>query len=99
MYGGALVGSVAGASAASAAAASQRVILGGPIVSVDSDYFVRLVSENRDKLLVVHAVVGVFSKTHVYATSYKGFTFVTKTKEPLPITPDVEAKGIWFPMV
>ena len=89
MYG--VPGAVAGASE------QVHLILGGPIVSVDGDYFVRLVSENRDKLLVVHAVVGIFSKTHVYATNYKGFTFVTKTKEPLPITPDVEAKRIWLP--
>ena len=95
MYGA--PGAVAGAAAAAAASQQVHLILGGPIISVDSEYFVRLVSENRDKLLVAHAVVGIFSKTHVYATNYKGFTFVTKTKDPLPITPDVEAKMIWLP--
>ncbi len=97
MY-GAIGGAVAASSAAAASAHVRRLVLGGPIVQVDSNYFARIVSGNRDKILVVHAVIkGLFSEKHVYATNYKGFTFVTKTKEPLPITPDVEAKKIWLP--
>ncbi len=96
MYGAG--GVAAASSAATASAYSRRLILGGPMVAVDTDTFLRIVSGNRDKVLVVHAVVkGLFSEKHVYATNYKGFTFVTKTKEPLPITPDVEAKKIWIP--
>ncbi len=97
---GATGGAIAAASggAASAVISTQRFILGGPLALVDRDTFLRIISGNRDKLLVVHSVIkGFFSEKHIYATNYKGFTFVTKTKEQLPITPDVEAKKIWLP--
>ena len=92
------LGAVVGTAIFSDTTTSQLFVLGGPIVRVESDYFVRLVSDKRENFLVVHTVIGIFSKSHIYATSYKGFTLVTKTKDPLPIVPDVEAESIWLPV-
>ncbi len=91
-------GAIVAASGGATSAVIQRLLLGGPLALVDRDTFLRTISDNRDKLLVVHSVIkGFFSEKHIYATNYKGFTFVTKMKEQLPITPDVEAKKIWLP--
>ena len=97
MYAGAVA---AGGAAGAAASASsiKRLILGGPVALIDKDTFLNIVSKNREEVLVVHSLIkGLFSEKHVYATSYKGFVFVTKAKEPLSIVPDVEAENLWLP--
>ncbi len=80
---------------AAAAQQAQRVLVGGVIVVVDSSSFMNILSRLRDKdVMVIHGLVGVFSKTHVYLIPYQGIVFLTKSKDPLPITPNIEAREL-----
>ena len=81
--------------AAAAAQQAQRVLVSGVIVFVDSSTFMKILSRLRDKdIMIIHGIVGVFSKTHVYLVPYQGVVFTVKSKDPLPITPDIEAKEL-----
>ena len=81
-----------------AAATAQRVLVGGVIVFVDSSTFMKILSRLRDKdIMIVHGITGVFSKIHVYLVTYQGVVFIVKSKDPLPITPDIEAKELRLP--
>jgi hypothetical protein len=81
MTNGAAAGGASGAAAA-AAAIANAVKASGAIVSVESSDF-EVILRRSDTPLVVCAQAGVFSKKHVYLTSYKGFVFHTKTPTPL----------------
>ena len=88
----------AAGAAASAAYQAQRVLVGGVIVVLDSTSFMSILSKLKDKgAMVIHGVVGLLSKTHVYLIPYQGMVFLAKSKTPLPITPDVEAKELRLP--
>ncbi len=95
----AAVGAAAGVAGATAAAQqAQRVLVGGVIVIVDPMTFMNILSRLRDKgVMVIHGVVGLLSKTHVYLIPYQGMVFLVKSKDPLPITPDIEAREIRLP--
>ena len=90
----AIAGAAAGAAVATVTVA-QRVLVGGVIVIVDSTTFMSILSRLKDKgVMVIHGVTGLLSKTHVYLLPYQGIVFLTKSKNPLPITPDIEAREI-----
>jgi len=94
----AVAGAAAGATGAAVAQQAQRVLVGGVIVIVDPMTFMNILSRLRDKgVMVIHGVVGLFSKTHVYLIPYQGMVFLVKSKDPLPITPDIEAREIRLP--
>lgn len=86
--------------AAAAAQQAQRVLVGGVIVIVDSTTFMNILSRLKDKgIMVIHGVTGLLSKTHVYIVPYQGVVFLTESKNPLPITPDIEAREIRLPPI
>ena len=94
----AVAGATAGAAGAAAVQQAQRVLVGGVIVIVDPMTFMNILSRLRDKgVMVIHGVVGLLSKTHVYLIPYQGMVFLVKSKDPLPITPDIEAREIRLP--
>lgn len=96
---GATVAAAAGGAAASVQRA-QRVLVGGVIVVVDPASFMNILSRLKDKgVMVIHGVMGLLSKTHVYLIPYQGMVFLAKSKDPLPITPDIEAGEIRLPPI
>jgi hypothetical protein len=85
--------------AAAAAAIAQAIKASGAIVRVEPQDFARFVAR-QEAPLVVHARGGVFRKHYQYLTSYRGFVFFTKSREPLPLPGKVElvaAGSIWVP--
>jgi hypothetical protein len=87
------------AAGAAAAAIANAIKASGAIVSVESSDFEAIVRRS-DAPLVVCAQAGVFSKKHLYLTSYKGFVFHTKTQTPLPLPGAAEiinANKVWIP--
>ncbi len=83
------------AAAAGAAIAVRRLIVGGLIAVLDNDVFIRVANELRKRgAFVIHGLTGVFSKSHVYLLPYNGITFVTKSREPLPIAVDIEVESL-----
>lgn len=93
-------GATPGYSAAAAhAAIAQAVKASGAIVKVDVSAFNTILSKTG-KSLVVYAKGGFLSGGHQYLTSYKGFVFFTKSKEPLQLpssTEVVKSDKIWIP--
>ena len=83
--------------AAAALAAAQRVFVGGVIVFVDPETFMKVLSKLKN-IVVIHGVKGVINKTHVYIAVYQGVVFLTESKDLLPITPDIEAKSLQLPI-
>jgi hypothetical protein len=61
----------------------------GSIVSVTPDDFRRVVSKNEDALVIFH-YGGTFKKHYKYLTTYKGFTFYTKSDSKLSFNLPVE---------
>jgi hypothetical protein len=61
---------------------SSLVTVGGLAVKLDPYYFQQFVV--REDLPVVHGIIGVFTKNHVYLTVHDGITFYTKVQNPLP---------------
>lgn len=91
-------GAAAGAGA-HAAAVANAIKASGAIIRVEVDDFIRILKK-QDAGLVIHSHGGVFSKSHKYMTSYRGFVFFTKSKEALflkPGTEVIEATTIWMP--
>lgn len=93
---GAVIASAA-VGAAAALAAAQRVFVGGVIVFVDPETFMKVLSKLKN-IVIIHGVKGVINKTHVYIAVYQGVVFLTESKDLLPITPDVEAKSLQLPI-
>ncbi|MDO8056744.1 MAG: hypothetical protein Q6361_07780 [Candidatus Hermodarchaeota archaeon] len=61
---------------------ASRVTVGGLAVKLDPYYFQQFAV--REDLPVVHGIIGVFSKHHVYLTVHDGMTFYTKVEDHLP---------------
>lgn len=93
---GAVIASAA-VGAAAALAAAQRVFVGGVIVFVDPETFMKVLSKLKN-IVIIHGVKGVINKTHVYIAVYQGVVFLTESKDLLPITPDIEAKSLQLPI-
>jgi hypothetical protein len=82
-----------------AAAMAQAIKASGAIVQVESDVFAQVVAR-QDAPLVIHATGGVFRTNYQYLTSYRGFVFFTKSRDPLPLPARAEllnARRIWIP--
>ena len=85
--------------AAAAAAIAKAIKASGVIVRVTPQEFDAIL-KRAEKPLVIHAQGGVFSKSHLYLVSYKGFAFQTKSATALTLPSDaeiVEAEKIWVP--
>ena len=86
--GGAVVAAIANAKRAS-----------GVVVSVTPENFSTILARAENPL-VVHATGGVFSTNYQYMTSYRGFAFYTKSRQPVQLpagTELVRAESIWIP--
>jgi hypothetical protein len=84
---------------AAAAAIANAIKASGAIVRVDAETFERLLRK-LEKPLIVYSRGGLFSSNHQYLTSYKGFTFFTKSREQIDLPNGVEvviANKIWIP--
>ena len=85
--------------AAAAAAIANAIKASGIFVKVSQQDFQSIVNRN-EKPLVIAATGGIFTTNYQYLTSYKGFSFYTKTSAPLMFSPKAEivnAKKIWIP--
>jgi hypothetical protein len=60
---------------------AMKVTVGGLAIKLEPHIFQQLVT--REDLPIIHAIVGVFSKNHVYLTVHDGMTFFTKVEHPL----------------
>lgn len=58
-----------------------KVTVGGLAIKLEPHIFQQLIT--REDLPVVHGIVGIFSKNHVYLTVHDGLTFFTKVERPL----------------
>ena len=58
-----------------------KVIVGGLAIKLEPRIFEQLII--REDLPVVHGIIGVFNKNHVYLTVHDGVTFFTKVERPL----------------
>jgi hypothetical protein len=56
----------------------------GAFIKVEEVTFRKILNENK-ALLVVQSKSGIFSQSHLYLTSYKGFVVYTKSKQPISI--------------
>ncbi|MDD5082228.1 MAG: hypothetical protein PHU08_02520 [Dehalococcoidales bacterium] len=89
----------AGAAAVRAAAIARAIKASGAIINIPPQDFTSLVPRSN-KPLVVMSRGGVIRKNYRYLTAYKGLTFFTKSRTPLPLPGDTElvtAQKIWIP--
>lgn len=86
--------------AAAAQAAIQNAIkASGAIVKIDEESFRNLINK-MDNGLVIEKLGGSFLSSYKYSTSYKGFIFYCRSKEPISVPGRLEkitAKQIWVP--
>ena len=71
----------------------------GAIVQIKEEDFRNLVAK-MDRGLVIEKPGGTFLSSYKYSTSYKGFIFFCRTKNPITIPSRLEkiqAKYIWTP--
>lgn len=90
---------VTGSTAAYNAVVSQAIKASGAIVSLNPDEFSTIITKSK-KPLVVYSKGGFMNKYHDYLTSYGGFIFYSRAKEPLNLPGDSEvirAGNIWIP--
>lgn len=94
---------MSGAGAAGAGAAAAQIAMAvrasGAIVRVEPEDFQAILRKQKNPL-VVHADARLATRRHRYLTSYKGFTFFTKSAEPLALpagSERVNAQKIWIP--
>jgi hypothetical protein len=75
-----------GAAAAAGAAAEEarKALVGGLLVEVDEEAFLRLASENRDRVCVA-GEVGTIRKKMLFAFSIDGLVIMTKTDRQVPV--------------
>jgi hypothetical protein len=88
-----------GAEGAAAAAMIQIIKASGAVVRVEPQEFLRLVGRQEEPL-VIRARGGFLEARWQYLTSYKGFVFFVKSREPLPLPGRAEvldARKIWVP--
>lgn len=85
--------------AAAAAIIANAIKASGTVVRVEPETFVDLVRRS-EKPLIIYSQSGLFTKSHQYLTSYKGFAFFTKSREQIDLPRTVEviiADKIWIP--
>ena len=93
---------VSGAATAGAAAASliaQAIKASGAIIRVEPGDF-RQILNKAEHPLVIKAKGGFFKPIYRYLTAYRGFIFVTGSKEEMTFPSEIEfivAKEIWIP--
>lgn len=90
----------AATSAAIAAAIANAVKASGTLVRLEPAELQKILERQEAPLVVVAIHKGMFSTKHEYLTSYRGFGFYTKSKEPLHLPSGAEvvaAKQIWMP--
>ena len=71
----------------------------GTLVRIEPAEFERIVNRVETPL-VIYAEGGLFSTTHQYLTSYKGFAFFSKSKNQIDLPKRAEviiADKIWIP--
>jgi len=82
-----------------AAAAMMNAIKAmGPVVLVEAEEFLSIVGE-MDQPIIVHSPSGFLTK-YKYLTTYRGFYFACKSKEPLMLPTSAEiivARSISLP--
>ena len=84
---------------AAAAAANEAIKACGPVVQVEPEQFMRVLTKIEEPL-VVTATSTFFRTKYKYLTSYKGLIFYTKSNDPLQMSMSVEtisAKKISVP--
>lgn len=89
----------AASTAAVHAAMANAVKATGSIIFLEPAEFQRILASQRDAVIVT-ATGGVFTTKYKYLTSYKGLTFFTVSRDPLPLPGSSEviaAKKIWVP--
>lgn len=86
------------AGVAVAAAIANAIKASGAIVRVEPEAFAAILRK-IDKPLIIYTQGGLFSTNHQYLTSYKGFTFYTKSREQIDLKSVelVVADKIWIP--
>ena len=91
--------SAAAAGAAVAAAIAQAIKASGVLVRVSEEDF-QIILGKVEQPLVIYARRGLFTTSHQYLTSYKGFAFFTKASTQIPLPSGAElikANTIWIP--
>jgi len=76
--------SIAASTAAATAAIANAVKACGTIVHVEPDEFVKILSFQKNPL-IVQASGGFLTKSFKYLTSYKGLAFFCKSRTELPL--------------
>jgi hypothetical protein len=91
-------GAGAAAGAATYVAIANAIKASGAIVQVEPQDFQNILMK-AEKPLVVYAKGNLFSGKYQYLSSYKGFTFFTKSSNELMLsgTEIIRAKRIWLP--
>ena len=82
-----------------AAAINEAIKASGPIVQVEPEQFLRLLSKTESPLVVTAATTFLRTR-YKYLTSYKGLIFYAKSATPLELSMSVEvitAKKISIP--
>ena len=88
------VAAAAGAAAATASARATAVM--GPIVIVERDEFLKLLSlEEKPLLIEVREKRGTFKKktVYIYVTSIKGLTFITTSEDEIRYGRAIKVSG------
>ena len=91
------MGAAGGAVVALAIANAKRA--SGVVVAVTPENFSAILARAENPL-VVHATGGVFSTNYQYMTTYRGFAFYTKSRQPVQLPAGTEliaAESIWVP--
>jgi len=79
----------------SAVIISSHVRAGGTLVELSKNQFLDLIRRFGEKdFLVIHGMIGVLKKKHLYLTAINGITFICETAEELPVRVDIEAKRL-----
>ena len=81
-------GAAAGGAAAAAAAITNAIKAMGPVVLLEPEAFLSILSR-VDRPIVVHSPSGFLTKFK-YLTNYRGLYFACKTKEPLTLPVSAE---------
>lgn len=91
------MGAAGGAAVALAIANAKRA--SGVVVAVTPENFSAILAR-AERPLVVHATGGLFSTNYQYLTTYRGFAFYTKSRQPVALPAGTEliaAESIWVP--
>ena len=87
--------------AAAAIAAGNAIAAAGGIVRLDPEEFLAILDRSEDPLVIYANQWMPFVGRHCYLMSYRGFHFVTRSIEELPLpkgTELIRAKSIFTPV-